>query len=262
MPEWKSKLERLLRSADDRNADTIINEICDLAAEMGDSAAEALLEQHPDLFELTGPLAEARLRNVHAIEVREAEHLFAQRFERPVSFAEVASAYGVDVYRNLGSMFDVVDFRDCRHVVMVGCGRVPYTSFYIHDHADVPEIVGVDTEADAVAMANALAARLGYTRFRAEVGDGRSYDYSQAQVVFATSYVSGKAAMLSRIADTAPENVQIAAREPYSLGRLWTESYRIDSEPRLELVARGSGWSHLSRGLYLKRRRATAATEA
>jgi hypothetical protein len=262
MQEWKSKLERLLRSADDRNADTLINEICDLAAEMGDSAAEALLERHPDLFELTKPLAQARLRSLHAIEVTEAEYLFAQRFEKPVSFAEVASPYGVEVYRHLGSMFDLVDFYDCRRVVMVGCGRVPYTSFYIHDHADVPEIVGIDTEADAVEMANALAARLGYPRFRAEVGDGCSYDYSEAQVVFTTSYVSRKAAMLSRIADTAPENVQIAAREPYSLGRLWAESYRIEAEPRLELVTRGSGWSHLSRGLYLRRRGAAAATKS
>jgi len=262
MQEWKSKLERLLRSADDGTADAIVNEICHLAAEMGDRAAEALLEQHPDLFELTKPLAQARLRSLHAIEVAEVEHLFEQRFEKPVSFAEVASAYGVEIYRHLGDMFDLVDFRDCRRVVMVGCGRVPYTSFYIHDHADVPEIVGIDTDADAVEVANELAAWLGYPRFRAKVGDGCSYDYSQVQVVFATSYVCGKAAMLSRIADTAPENVQIAAREPYSLARLWAESYRIDSEPRLELVARGSGWSHLSRGLYLKRRHATAATKS
>lgn len=259
MRKFKSELERILRSTGDRDTGVIIREICDLAAEMGDDAAEALLEQHPDLFELAKPLAEARLRSLHAIEVTEVEHLFAQRFEKPVSFADVASAYGVDVYRHLGNMFDLVDFRDCRHVVMVGCGRVPYTGFYIHDHADVPEIVGLDTEPDAIEVANALAARLGYTRFRAEVGDGRSYDYSQAQVIFATSYVSGKAAMLTRIAETAPENVQIAAREPYSLGRLWAESWEFDSEPRLELVARGSGWSRLSRGLYLKRRGAAAA---
>jgi hypothetical protein len=46
------------------------------------------------------------------------------------------------------------------------------------------------------------------------------------------------------------------------LGRLWAESYRIEAEPRLELVTRGSGWSHLSRGLYLRRRGAAAATKS
>lgn len=254
MQEWKSKLERLLRLADDRNVETTVSEICDLAMEMGDDTAEALLEQHPDLFDLAKPLAHMRLQSVHAVEVAEVEHLSAQRFEKPVLFKDVASAYGIEVYRHLGTMVDFVDFRDCRRVVMVGCGRVPYTSFRIHDHADV-EIIGLDTDPDAVKAANALADQLGYTRFRAEVGDGRSYDYSHAQAVFATAFVAGKAAMLSRIADTAPENIQIAAREPYSLGRLWAESCRLDSEPRLALVVRGDGWSGLSRGMYLKRRK-------
>ncbi len=99
-----------------------------------------------------------------------------------------------------------------------------------------------------------LAAWLGYTRIRAEVADGCSYDFGQAPIVFATTYVSGKPAVLSRIADTAPENVQIAVREPYSLGRLWAEGCELASEPRLEVIARGRGGWGLSRGLYLKRR--------
>jgi hypothetical protein len=262
MQKWKSELERILRSVGDRDTGIIIQEICDLAADMGDDAAEALLEEHPDLFELAKPLVQANLQRLDRREISEAEHLFAQRFDKPVSFADVASDRAVDVYQRLGNMVEFVDFRDCRRVVMVGCGRVPYTSFYIHDHADIPEIVGLDSRPEAIEVANKLIPWLGYTRIRAEVGDGRSYDFSQAQIVFSTTYVTGKAAMLSRIADTAPENIQIAVREPYSLGRLWAESCELDTELRLELVVRGSGWSQLSRGLYLKRRGATTATRA
>jgi hypothetical protein len=229
---------------------------------MGDDAAEALLARHPQLFELAKPLAEASLRRLDRLEIAETEHLFAQRFDKPLPFADIASDHAVGTYRRLGSMVDFIDFRDCRRVVMVGCGRIPYTNFYMHDHSEVPEIVGIDSRPEVIEVANRLIPWLGYTRIRAEVGDGRSYDFRQAQVVFSTTYVSGKAAMLSRIADTAPENVQIAVREPYSLGRLWAESCRLESEPRLELVARGTGSSLLSRGLYLKRRGATAATKA
>lgn len=54
--------------------------------------------------------------------------------------------------------------------------------------------------------------------------------------------VTSKSAILSRIADTAPENVQVIVNEPYSLGVLWEEPVEPNLDPRFEVFARGKDW--------------------
>ena len=46
MTRFKNELERVLKSTGDRDTGIILREICDLAAEMGDETAEALLARH------------------------------------------------------------------------------------------------------------------------------------------------------------------------------------------------------------------------
>jgi hypothetical protein len=143
---------------------------------------------------------------------------------------------------------------------MVGCGWRPVTVFRIHDTTSVPEIVGLDIAPDAIDTANALAVKLGYKRMRAELGDGCEYDYSQAQIIYVSSMVSPKAKVIARIADTAPEDVQIILWEPYSLGRLWVESTERTLDPRLEVTGYGSvAW--LARDVFVRRRRLLGSQE-
>ena len=68
--------------------------------------------------------------------------------------------------------------------------------------------------------------------------------------------ISAKAAVLTRIAESAPADVLVVVREPYSLRRLWSESGERSLDPRLEIVGKGSTNRTLSRDVYLKRRSA------
>jgi hypothetical protein len=160
----------------------------------------------------------------------------------------------VDAYDRVNEMFDHVDFRECRRVVMVGCGRRPFTMFHIHDKTDVPEIVGLDIVPEALEAGEALAGRLGYDRARFVLCDGIAYDFGGADLVYVSAMVSPKAAVVSRIVDTAPGHVHITVREPYALGRLWSESAVRPLDPRLEIAGSGSGAWSLSRDVHLKRR--------
>jgi hypothetical protein len=66
--------------------------------------------------------------------------------------------------------------------------------------------------------------------------------------------VSPKAAVVSRIADTAPDEVQIVLWEPYSLGRLWAESAERTLDPRLEITGRTSISRNMTRDVFVRRR--------
>ncbi|PTE11320.1 class I SAM-dependent methyltransferase [Mesorhizobium helmanticense] len=263
---WKEDLERVLESSQGRNPTELINAIRDLGIAMGHDAGEALLDSHAELFSYQPALTEAFGKMVHAQDVAEIRQMLGQDLKGLASFEQIAArktSIGVlsskDAYNRLNEVFDHVDFRDCRRAVMVGCGGRPFTMFRIHDEAAVPEIVGLDIVPEAVETANRLAAKLGYDRIRAELCDGRDYDYCEAQFVYVASMVSPKAAVVSRIADTAPENVQIVLWEPYSLGRLWAESAERTLDPRLEVTGRTSISQNMTRDVFVGRKGLSAS---
>ena len=258
---WTEDLHRLLASSKGRTPTELINDIRDLGIAMGHDAGEALLDAHPELFAYQPMLTEAFGRMVHAQDIAEIRQMLEQDLEGSASFERIAAGkttIGVlsskDAYHRLDEVFDHVDFRDCRRAVMVGCGGRPFTMFRIHDQTDVPEIIGLDFVPEAVDTANKLAAKLGYDRMRAELCDGRYYDYGEAQVVYVASMVSPKAAVVSRIADTAPKGVQIVLWEPYSLGRLWAENAERMLDPRLEVTGRTRVSRNMTRDVFVKRR--------
>lgn len=253
---WKEDLERLLNSSLDRNPGDLITDLCDLASAMGYDDAEALLDAHPSFFDHAPALTRRNYQRVLTKDTAEAQHILQQDIVKPTPFRDVASKAVAVTYDRVGDMFDQIEFSDCHRLVMVGCGSVPTTIFHIHDKTTIPEIVGLDIVPEAIEMSRTLTEWLGYSRVRTELHNGLSYDYSQAQIVFVANMVSPKASVVSRIADTAPDNVQIIVREPMSLGRLWAEGVDKNLDPRLEVTRKGraGGFGAVSRDLYLKRR--------
>jgi hypothetical protein len=252
--DWAGALAALLESSQHRDPADVINDLCALAHSMGDEAAEALLDANPTLCRHVPALTQAFYQRVVRKEMAETERLLKHVWDGPVSFRDVASPDVLRTYNRVREMFERVDFRACRRFVMVGCGRLPETMFHVHDRTETTDIIGLDIVPDAIDTAREMAARFGYSRIRAELCEGQAYEFGEAQIIFITNMVSSKAAVLSRIAETAGADVQVVVREPYSLRRLWSESGERSLDPRLEVTGRGSRNSTLSQDVYLKRR--------
>ncbi|WP_217578572.1 class I SAM-dependent methyltransferase [Mesorhizobium sp. GbtcB19] len=257
LKSWKGELESFLASAGERTPTELINGIRDVGVAMGHEAGEALLDSHPELFSHRPMLTRAFIEMVHAQDVAEIRQMLD--LQEPTSFGQIAAektSIGVmsskDAYKRLDEVFEHVDFSRCARAVMVGCGGRPFTMFRIHDETRVPEIVGLDVVPQAVETANILAAKLGYTRMRAEFRNGRDHDYRGAQVVYVASMVSPKAAVVSRVADTAPPNLQLVLWEPYSLARLWSERAEETLDRRLEVVGRTRVSRNMTRDVFVR----------
>ena len=259
---WKAELVGLLESSNDRQPAEVIRGIRELAVAMGLDVGEALLDTYPELFAYGPTLTQTYRRHVHAQDEAEVSRLLKQDLHGQVAFRDAASQQAVRHYDRLSEVFTWIDFRDQCRLVMVGCGTKPFSIFHFHDKTSIPEIVGLDVDPEAIEATTSLAAKLGYERVRAEQCDGREYDFAGAQSVYVASMVSLKTAVVSRIADTAPEDVQIILWEPYSLGRLWAERAESDLDPRLEVVGRGSASAHLSRDVLVRRRGVTSRETA
>ncbi|WP_224544207.1 class I SAM-dependent methyltransferase [Mesorhizobium sp. CA16] len=254
---WKDELEGFMASARERTPTELINGIRDIGVAMGHEAGEALLDSHPELFAHRPMLTRAFIEMVHAQDVAEIRQML--ELKHPTSFGQIAAeetTIGVmsskDAYKRLDEVFEHVDFSRCTRAVMVGCGGRPFTMFRICDQTPVPEIVGLDIVPEAVETANILAAKLGYIRMRAEFRNGRDYDYRGAQLVYIASMVSPKAAVVSRVADTAPPDLQLVLWEPYSLARLWSERAEETLDPRLEVVGRTRVSRNMTRDVFVR----------
>ena len=252
----KAGIDRIVADHGGRPPEELIKEIYNLARPIGEAGGDALLDRHPELFEHRPRLTRAYHATVVGKEIAEIERILPQIGKRPMSFAEIASSRTMVTYNRVGEMFAAIDFGKCRRLVMVGCGRVPAAIFHVHDRTDIPEIVGLDIIPEAVSGARSLLTHLGYSRATAEVCDGTSYDYAGAGIVVIANMVSPKAEVVSRIADTGPEEVRVVVRDPLSLGRLWSDSAESSLDPRFEVIGKGDGQEHwsLSRDVYLRRR--------
>ena len=254
-----ASLKVALASAPGRKPAAVINEIVDFGLAMGEQCAESLLERHPELFNHVQTLTEIYSRYVAEIEAAEERRILSQVVRGPVEFTDVAGAAAMMAYDRVGGMFDFVDFRECRRFVLIGCGRLPVTAFHVRDLTNGPEIVCVDVRPEVVQAAARLAQWLGMRRFDVRLGDGLAFDFTDSDTIYVANMVSPKALVLSRIADTAPEDVRIIVREPYSLGRLWAEESCRVLDARLEIVGAARGSRYLSRDIFVRRRRPLAA---
>src|SRR5262245_39293582 len=228
--------------------------MAELATRLSESEATLLVKA---LGDTAAEFARFYADSVFAREAAEARAVLAYAPRPGLSYRDVAGHEGGVAYDRVADMFTHIDFNSCRRFVLVGAGELPTTALHVHDRTGVAHIDCLDTRSEAVWSVAALAAWLGSDRLRALHFDGTQYDYADADVIFIANMVRPKHVVLARVLDTAPDHVRIVLRDPYSLGLLWAEEGGAALDPRVSIVARGTGSRFLSRDLFLARRAST-----
>jgi hypothetical protein len=186
------------------------------------AAIDVLLDQEDRWNELLAPF---QRRSLALAEAREAERLIAADWKSGAQASErVRTDFGRHTYDRVPEVLRLADFDSCRRFVMVGCGAFPAAALLVRDATPVPEIVALDTDARAAAIARSVIRAMGDRRVHIECCDGGSHDYVEADVVYLANQVSMKARVLERVRDTAPADAVVILREPFSVGRLVAES--------------------------------------
>ena len=203
------------------------------------AAIDVLLDEDERWAEAMAPF---QRRSLALAEAREAERLMAVewRSSGPAS-DRVRSDFGRHTYDRVPEVLRLADFDRCRRFVMVGCGAFPAAALLVRDATQVPEIVALDVDSRAADFARRVIAAMSEPRVRIDCGDGGSYDYRGADVVYVANQVSGKDRVLERIRDTARPDTAVIVREPYSVGRLVAESVERRLPPPFRVGAVGEG---------------------
>lgn len=254
-PAWVPAVDALLAEAAGLPRAQVVERMATLAFAAPEAEADAWVDAREATATGRPPLADLYLRHLTERESEEARQLLVPGAPRARRYLDVAGESGRVAYERVAAMFEHVDFSNCERMVMVGCGPLPVTALHAVERAGVRHCVLLDVSPDAVADCQALVHAHGWTALQPRVADGAAFDYAGAQVVYVANVVHPKAATVARVAATAGPQVQLVLREPWSLGRLWSER----GEPAalaagFERVACGPPSRHLSRDVILRRR--------
>lgn len=119
--------------------------------------------------------------------------------------------------------FKLIDFEKVKKVVMVGSGSLPDTLLFLAENFKVPEIIGLDNNAEAVFSSCELINFLGFSNITIKNVDGLKYDYSDADLVYIANFIPPKNGVLEQIAKTASQGVQVLIESPVNLRQLFFE---------------------------------------
>jgi hypothetical protein len=247
---YPEEVNLALSQGRDSDAEGAIATLVALAEKLGDTESERLARS---LLGLREEFTAFYYRWILVVEAAEARAALSSQLPRGGNYRDIANAEGAAIYDRVIDLFQHARFQDCRRFVLVGAGELPITALHVHDRTDVPHIECIDVRPNAAERVNDFSHWLGTNRLHGVCRDGLLHDYSHADIVYVANMVASKADVLARILQTAPANVQIILRDPYSFGLLWADEGAATLDPRLEIYARGRGSRFLSRDLFLRR---------
>lgn len=239
LPYWLNKLDSVMADAKSQASLSLLDTVASLGHEMGVQQSDALLAANPRLFEYSPILEEAFYNYAVSAEDHEIERLRALKLTKPIAYCDAMGEEVRDTYNRVSDIFEWLDFSSCERFVMIGCGQLPLSALHVHDRTNVGEVVCVDVRQEAVDDVRFLARKLGINNLRSDLCDGKDFDFQGARIVYVANMVKGKDAVVARVLETAPEEVQIVVRSPAGLGRLWTEALEDVTRLGMRITKRG-----------------------
>jgi hypothetical protein len=175
----------------------------------------------------------------------------ARNAETPTG--EKLSGFSRMAYDRVRDLRTLVDFRNCKNVVMVGSGAFPSTLLWLRDHFPMIHYVGLDIDPPCVKMATELVEALGFDNVHFKAIDGRQYDFGGIDFVYVGNYVVPKRAVLEQIARSSSVR-QLVVREPTPAGgELLAEAVKSNLPPAFVADTAGAIGGIVSYDLLLRR---------
>lgn len=130
-----------------------------------------------------------------------------------------------------------IDWSKGKRVGCVGCGSLPDTILYIAENTPAETVIGLDYSHEAVFIARELLSSVGIDHASMEAVKYSSYSFHDIDIVFISGYTENKSEIIERIAETAPEHVQILVENPIKgMMRLLYDDVAFSHHKRLRIT--------------------------
>jgi hypothetical protein len=246
-------MEDIFASARTNPSYPVIEKLLALGGTMTQEEGDRFIDDNPELFDLSSLAIQHYNEYILAAEDEQAEQLLSCAKPENFAFEKTANQFGQQAYNRVSDIFGQLDFSNCQRFVMVGCGVLPVTMFQVLDQTGVPEIIGLDVRPEAIQTLESIVEKYDMKRVKPLLMSGDDFDFSGTDIVYVANMVSPKKQVLDRVFETAAPTVQIVMRDPYSIGRLWTERGTDSLDERFEVLGHGKpAPAYFSRDVFVK----------
>ena len=255
------EIEHILSNSKSISAESAIKSIIEIGNRMGPDEGESFVQKNEELLRFQ--VAAYKHYEKYLLDSESiASNRLLEANIKDIDAFNFLTGFGKDAYERVNDMFNHVNFDSCRRFVLVGCGSLPATIFNVHKRTKVKEIVGVDNRGEAIDTFQKIIDKFEFKNMQAVCCSGQSFDYQGTDIVYIANLVSPKHEVIDQVLETASPDIQVIVREPYSVGRLWTESLTSNLDERLEVVALGEFVpAYYSRDIIVQRKAANERAE-
>ncbi len=253
MNNWSTRLRQTLADLPQLTPMDAIGKLADLAFEVSEDEGNSYLDSHPECLEFYPILNKLYYQHVVANETEEVARILSKADRPGLTFKELAGEKGIIAYERNADMFNQVNFSGCETFVMVGCGQLPVTALHVLDRTSARNVVCLDVSEKAIEVTEQLKAALGLDRLRAHLSGGQDYDFGEASIIYIANMVHPKLDVLKQVLRSSAPDARLIVREPFSVGRLWTERVEPQWGSAVKVTGKGPVSRHLSRDVYLQK---------
>jgi len=134
----------------------------------------------------------------------------------------------------------LANLSNIKKIVMVGCGPFPDTLLYLYENTNIPELIGLDYNEEAIFISAQFIENLGFDRIKLQCMDGTLYDYADADLIYIAGFVHQKDEVLKQIAETSTnKNAEIIVDSALGMQKLLFENVNNHTlHPRLKIDER------------------------
>lgn len=208
-----------------------------------DKEAFAKFSAEPDFIRFREFFSPYILRLAWDMEDRTFDEMMSRRLEKGQLLRDIMGNHTRGAYMRISDALNLADLSKANNYVMLGCGKVPSSIFYVHDHTDIKDIVGVDNLPEAVEKAQALVGHHGLSRISIVQADAREFDLSRFDVIYWGHFCTPRRSIMDNIIATARKDSIIILRDPFHTGLLGTESVLPYLDRRLQVCSQSEEYT-------------------
>ena len=163
---------------------------------------------------------------MRAVETVEALDIISKKVGVELSLLDFISAkFLKEVFLNKGKELQSLEMKGAKKMVFVGSGPLPDTCLYVYENTDIPTLIGLDYNEEAIYISSQFIENLGFNdRIHLECMDGCKYNYADADIVYIAGFVPLKHEILDQIAKTSTNpDVQILVDSTSGMSKLLFE---------------------------------------
>ena len=142
---------------------------------------------------------------MRVVETVDALDIIVKNIKSDTSLSDLFSTkFLQEIFLNKEKELAPLNMKEAKKMIFVGSGPLPHSCLYVYKNTNIPTLIGLDYNEDAIKISSQLVKVLDFdNRIKFKYIDATTYDYKDADIVYIAGFVPKKDEVLAQVANTS-----------------------------------------------------------